>query len=66
LKLECNISISTNFLASGILDVSSQDPWEEAMLTMQSLDQQIEKNSQTLGRMATYNSYVVDAPPVRG
>ncbi|KAK1926366.1 CNG04540-like protein [Papiliotrema laurentii] len=39
LKLECNISISTNFLISGILD---------------NLDQQIEKNSPSLGRSATY------------
>ncbi|ORY22440.1 ubiquitin C-terminal hydrolase [Naematelia encephala] len=40
LKLECNISINTNFLLSGILD---------------SLDQQIEKTSPTLGRTATYS-----------
>ncbi|KLT39995.1 cysteine proteinase [Cutaneotrichosporon oleaginosum] len=40
LKLECNISINTNFLMSGIMD---------------SLDQQIEKNSPSLGRSATYN-----------
>nr|XP_018265789.1 uncharacterized protein I303_02163 [Kwoniella dejecticola CBS 10117]OBR87947.1 hypothetical protein I303_02163 [Kwoniella dejecticola CBS 10117] len=41
LKLQCNISINTNFLVSGILD---------------SLNQQIEKNSPSLGRMATYSS----------
>lgn len=39
LKLECNITISTNFMVSGILD---------------SLDQQIEKTSPNLGRIATY------------
>ncbi|WWC87185.1 uncharacterized protein L201_002071 [Kwoniella dendrophila CBS 6074] len=41
LKLQCNISINTNFLSSGILD---------------SLNQQIEKTSPTLGRMAQYTS----------
>nr|CCM73231.1 CNG04540p [Kwoniella mangrovensis] len=41
LKLQCNISINTNFLVSGILD---------------SLNQQIEKTSSSLGRMAVYNS----------
>ncbi|OCF41830.1 hypothetical protein I317_04340 [Kwoniella heveanensis CBS 569] len=39
LKLECNISVATNFLVSGIID---------------SLNQQLEKTSPTLGRMATY------------
>ncbi|WVR04392.1 hypothetical protein IAU60_001394 [Kwoniella sp. DSM 27419] len=39
LKLECNISISTNFLMSGLLD---------------GLNQQIEKTSLSLGRMAQY------------
>ncbi|WWC67636.1 uncharacterized protein I206_101546 [Kwoniella pini CBS 10737] len=41
LKLQCNISINTNFLVSGILD---------------SLNQQIEKTSPSLGRMAAYSS----------
>ncbi|KZT50946.1 cysteine proteinase [Calocera cornea HHB12733] len=39
LKLDCNISINTNFMMSGILD---------------SLDQKITKNSPTLGREAVY------------
>jgi len=38
-KLDCNISINTNFMMSGILD---------------SLDQKITKNSATLGREAVY------------
>ncbi|WRT65064.1 uncharacterized protein IL334_002006 [Kwoniella shivajii] len=41
LKLQCNISINTNFLISGIQD---------------SLNQQIEKTSPTLDRMAAYSS----------
>lgn len=40
LKLECNITINTNFLMSGIRD---------------SLDQQVEKNSPTLNRTVPYN-----------
>ncbi|BEI82925.1 hypothetical protein CcaverHIS002_0307930 [Cutaneotrichosporon cavernicola] len=40
LKLSCNISINTNFLMSGIMD---------------SLDEQIEKNSTSLGRSVMYN-----------
>nr|XP_031861864.1 uncharacterized protein CI109_002693 [Kwoniella shandongensis]KAA5528936.1 hypothetical protein CI109_002693 [Kwoniella shandongensis] len=40
LKLECNISITTNFLVSGILD---------------SLNQEIEKTSPSLNRMAQYS-----------
>nr|ACZ51495.1 CNG04540-like protein [Kwoniella heveanensis] len=39
LKLQCNISIATNFLSQGMLD---------------NLNQQIEKTSPFLGRMATY------------
>ncbi|EIN05233.1 cysteine proteinase [Punctularia strigosozonata HHB-11173 SS5] len=40
LKLECNISITTNFMHSGIMDA---------------LDQKIEKRSPSLGREAVYN-----------
>lgn len=40
LKLECNISGTTNFLMSGIQD---------------NLNQQVEKTSATLGRNATYS-----------
>ncbi|EFI26871.1 ubiquitin carboxyl-terminal hydrolase 6 [Coprinopsis cinerea okayama7 len=39
LKVECNISVSTNFMLQGILS---------------SLDQKIEKNSPSLGRQAVY------------
>ncbi|KAL7412300.1 hypothetical protein BDY24DRAFT_393930 [Mrakia frigida] len=38
-KLDCNISVTTNYLYTGIMD---------------SLDQKIEKNSPTLGRSAVY------------
>lgn len=55
LKLECNISISTNFLVSGIREVGSPT---ERMLIKQSLDQQLEKNSPSLGRMAQYEQQV--------
>ncbi|WOO77819.1 Ubiquitin carboxyl-terminal hydrolase 6 [Vanrija pseudolonga] len=41
LKLECNITIDTNFLVSGILD---------------GLDEKIEKNSPSLGRTIVYDS----------
>ncbi|TXT13476.1 hypothetical protein VHUM_00843 [Vanrija humicola] len=41
LKLECNITIDTNFLLSGILD---------------GLNEKIEKNSPSLGRSAVYDS----------
>lgn len=39
LKLECNINITTNFMLTGI---------------MNSLDQEVEKTSPTLGRQAVY------------
>ncbi|CAD6583113.1 MAG: deubiquitinating enzyme [Tremellales sp. Tagirdzhanova-0007] len=50
LKLECNITIATNFMLSGILDVSSVYD----LADMQSLDQEIEKISPSLGRPANY------------
>ncbi|KAF9054153.1 hypothetical protein BJ165DRAFT_1338096 [Panaeolus papilionaceus] len=40
LKIECNISITTNFMLSGIMD---------------SLDTKVEKNSPSLGRQAVYS-----------
>ncbi|KDQ55955.1 hypothetical protein JAAARDRAFT_36745 [Jaapia argillacea MUCL 33604] len=42
LKVECNISINTNFMLRGILD---------------SLDQKVEKQSASLGRQAIYNQH---------
>jgi ubiquitin carboxyl-terminal hydrolase 14 len=51
LKLECNISITTNYLLAGIQDVCG---WVRSMLILQSLNQQLEKNSSVLGRTAQY------------
>jgi len=55
LKLECNISISTNFLLAGVLEVGVLRKYK---LISQSLDQHLEKNSPSLGRMANYEQQV--------
>lgn len=55
LKLECNISISTNFLLSGVLEVGV--PCKSTLIS-QSLDQHLEKNSPSLSRMAQYEQQV--------
>lgn len=52
LKLECNISISTNLLLSGIMDVGADN---SGTTLIQSFDQNVEKTSPSLGRMALYN-----------
>jgi ubiquitin carboxyl-terminal hydrolase 14 len=50
-KLECNISISTNFLLNGIQEVR----FCHSTLTAQALDQDIEKHSPSLARTAIYH-----------
>jgi ubiquitin carboxyl-terminal hydrolase 14 len=50
-KLECNISISTNFLLNGIQEVRAC----HSKLTVQALDQDIEKHSPSLARTAIYH-----------
>ncbi|KAG5338160.1 hypothetical protein C0989_008146, partial [Termitomyces sp. Mn162] len=58
LKIECNISISTNFMLTGIMNAcrSTQSYCPPCShLFLQSLDQKVEKRSPSLGRDAVYS-----------
>ena len=58
LKIECNISITTNFMLTGIMNVRSTSffsSWLPLTILLQSLDTKVEKNSPTLGRQAIYS-----------
>jgi ubiquitin carboxyl-terminal hydrolase 14 len=56
LKIECNISITTNFMLTGIMNVRSTS-FFCLLLTvlLQSLDTKVEKNSPSLGRQSIYS-----------
>lgn len=61
LKLECNITINTNFLHTGIMDVRNHSwPMQSNASAneygAQALDQKIEKRSPSLGREAVYTA----------
>ena len=58
LKIECNISITTNYMLQGIKDVRPPTLFHTFALShrLQSLTQKIEKNSPTLGRNAQYTA----------
>ena len=60
LKVECNITSTTNFMLSGIMEVclppSPNCSWSQISFSMQALNQPLIKHSPTLGREATYNS----------
>lgn len=61
LKIACNISITTNYMHTGILDVSNLHivsyNRKELIKALQALDEKIEKISPTLGRDATYTAH---------
>lgn len=56
LKIECNISATTNYMHTGIKDVCSFLCLGWSLLThMQAMNSQLEKNSPSLGRQAVYS-----------
>ncbi|KAG9310870.1 hypothetical protein JVU11DRAFT_8725 [Chiua virens] len=57
LKIECNITISTNYMHTGIMDVSISSGTDGCQPDplLQSLNSKLTKNSPTLGRDAIYS-----------
>ena len=57
LKIECNININTNYMHTGIMDVSLALVFigvPRADVSCKALDQKIEKQSPSLGRQSVY------------
>jgi ubiquitin carboxyl-terminal hydrolase 14 len=63
LKVECNITVSTNYMFTGIMNVgafAAFAPWGSLMTNLpfrQSLDQKVDKLSPSLGREAVYTQH---------